>query len=181
MINLNLLPPGPRTEVRERAQYLLIKNTVIVSLFLTFFIAFIVLGARFYLDFKESRLTDEITTLQSQATTAQPLDEAISSINQKLDYISNIQGEYIAWSHRLKDLLNVIPQGIDVAALQINNDNNTILISGEAATRDQLLSLKSELENIDFVSTVNLPVSSLSLQTDISFQLTIEITSKNET
>jgi|GEM_PF-4046756 len=54
---------------------------------------------------------------------------------------------------------------------------STVTVSGEAATRERLANLKEQLEADPFVNSVDLPLENLAKDTDISFRITVHVTS----
>ncbi len=75
-----------------------------------------------------------------------------------------------------KDLLQVVgerPSGVAITALVYQRGNSSVVISGIAKKRDDLLFFVDALEKSKTFSAVDLPVSSLAQQEKVNFSITV--------
>lgn len=175
MINLNLLPPSSKQRVRDRAYLIIIKNTVITLIVLMIINSVAVVGVRYYLDFRVKTLENEIEQLRASQNNTQSLNEAIDSVNQKSSYLKNVNNNYVYWSDKLLDMTQLIPNGINLTTVSIDAEAMILSIAGHSATRNELLTYKEHLEKLSYLSSINLPITNLTTQTDIVFQITAMI------
>jgi Tfp pilus assembly protein PilN len=177
---LNLLPPESKKLVRERSLLLLVKSTLFITISITVVTALIILGYYYYLVIKQTTTKNDIADLQSQVDDLRPYNEAVIELNKKLSYIKTNSGTGVLWSSRLYQLSELIPPGVKTDSLIISDSGGSFNLSGQANTRKDLLRLKDNLEQVSYLKDIKLPITSLSQQTDITFQITALI-SKDET
>lgn len=72
---------------------------------------------------------------------------------------------------RIAVLLPIIPQGINIANISIDELQKQLVITGRAATRESLLELRDKLEETQDFNEAILPLSSLQKAKDIDFVL----------
>jgi Tfp pilus assembly protein PilN len=175
LINLNLLPPNSKLRVRDRAYLIVTKNTVIVLLVLIVVNSVAITGLKYYLEYRTGAIENEIESLKDSQSNTQSLNEAIAFVNQKSSYLKTINDDYIMWSERILDMTQEIPAGITMTTISIDNQAKILALAGKAATRDDLLAYKKQLEKLTYFTNIDLPITNLTTQTDIVFQITATI------
>ncbi len=174
MINLNILPQKLKNDTKLIILDKFIKK-IIGTIFL-FIIIFsgIFFAAKFYLQlyFEE--------TIEKNANTSKSTEDylkKIKEINNKIDYIANIQNNNIDWTNIILRVSKTINNDIKINKININKNNNTLSLSGNAKTRNSLLLLKDSLEKYENFNEIKLPIKNLLEKNDINFEITTVINS----
>jgi hypothetical protein len=175
MINLNLLSPENKKSTEERLLYLSIKNLLGALLIFAVFSATILLVAKLV-------LADNFQTIVEQTTLIVKeyggVNQKIKETNQKIVVVSDTQKKFVAWSEILAKISDLIPKNITVSVMIMSRDNEEMTLKGTAKTRDDLLSLKSNLENSEIFSSVKIPFSNLLTREDIDFDFKLKLNKK---
>ena len=99
------------------------------------------------------------------------LNQRVHLANQKVEFLSGIQNKFIIWSPKLAALSSLVPSGIELYTLNINNTTRDIQITGHATTRDDLLLYKQNLEHASVIKSVELPIENILEPKDINFNI----------
>jgi len=174
MIIINLIPQNKKKEFNLNKKikiYFSFLNIIIIN-FLMYALIFFVLGVimqRYYNDTKnQAVLIDRSTKNYS---------EEVKIINEKIEYISNIQNNFVHWYKFFIFLSDQKPKGVIYKQIKISKKENLVIFYGIAKTRDSLLNFKNKLENSGILSNINLPFSSLLKKNDINFEIQVNIDS----
>ena len=170
MITLNILPPRKKQELQLAEIYIIIKNSIILILFLTIIAAIILLLAKITLQNQFNKIIEQ-GTLTTKV--AKVFNQDIREFNQRLAAVSKIQKDYIDWTKFLIGLTQLIPEDVKVDSITI--DGNKILVSGLAKSRTQFLALKDNLENSELFSNVVVPLENLLKKDNVDFDLKADI------
>lgn len=171
---INLLPPQiqgvyDRLASRQRK----INWLKLYSLWLFFFL----LISGFFL-FKlaklSSSLKEEIISRQSLKISDEQRQAQAQAkeINQKSQALSQLIQQRPKLTEILTDLSSSLPHGVTLTHLSFEEKKTALVLEGRAVTRDLLLSFKDELEEKDYFSKVEIPLSSLEKKDNFSFSLT---------
>lgn len=120
-------------------------------------------------DQKEKTAAAERAALGTRTST---LQQEIQSVNTLLGPVKTLQNEYRKWSGILSTITNRIPNGIALLRFEISRKPHTMTLAGTAATRNDLLSLQSALEEIPEVSDIVIPTTDLLQRENIAFRIT---------
>ena len=174
MINLNILPQKLKNDAKLIILDKFIKK-IIGTIFL-FIIIFsgILFAAKFYLQihFEE--------TIERSASTSRSTEDylkKVKEINNKIDYIAGIQDNNIDWTNMILRLSRTINNDIKINKININKNNNTLALSGNAKTRNSLLLLKDSLEKYENFNEIKLPIKNLLEKNNIDFEIITSINS----
>lgn len=149
-----------------------IKGILEILLIITCAAGIVLLGARTILENYFSDLTSTIVFIQSQHVKT---NREVRDINIIINNIDNIQKDFKPITTFIPDIAGAMPAGVVLNILQINLENKTIALGGEANTRDNLLRAEEYLEKIEWVQSVDLPLSQLTKKDKISFSLSAAI------
>jgi len=96
----------------------------------------------------------------------------VNSVNQKAQKIKEL---FSLPSYHTADLLkninNAAPSNLRIEGVDLNYYKKTITITGWANSREQIILFKQNLEKINQIASINLPLSNLEKPTDINFTL----------
>lgn len=178
-MDVNLLSPSEKKEVRLLRMYFLIKT-------LGFRFTSLVVMVGVVLTFGLLLLRNENNSLAAQIASEQllkqqgritSLEEATSQLNTTLQRAELIQGSYISWTHIMSIVSNEIPDGITVTTIQLNDTTNVFQLSGTALNRQSLLDFEESIKEQPLFQDIALPVSNLTIRENIPFEMTGVLTS----
>ncbi len=170
MIELNLLPPQEKELLgleRARRQIMLYGSSILLALFgfialLGFIWFFILIQLKSY----SQSLQNIEASFQGQGVDRQK--QLIADFNQYLAKLDQIQKNHQYYSPALTELANIIPSGVRIDSLSIDEDKQ-VSLAGFAPQRTQVLMLQDSLEKSKFFTEVEKPLANLIKQTDINF------------
>ncbi len=162
MIHLNLLDDEAKQQIRKNTTTIALTNSAILLAITVAIVAVILVASSQY-------LSNQVTGLGKNDSS--PEETRTQEINSKISGLTQVQNRYIKWSEVLKDILTLIPEGIQISRLEIDHDNQLLKINGLAATRDQYLLLENQLTDAKIIEKVTAPVSNLLKPRDIAFGL----------
>ena len=174
MIRLNLLSPLNKKRTEEKLLYISIKNLLGTLLIFAVFSAIILLSAKVILANNFQTIIEQTTLIVKEYG---GVNQKIKEINQKINTVGKTQEKFTAWSDILSKISNLIPENTTVTVLTLSRPDGRIILKGTAKTRDDLLGLKSNLENSELFSLVKIPFSNLLTRENIDFEFEL-ITNK---
>jgi len=172
MLNLNLLPPSAKKELRiERInRQVFVYGSLILGILIIFTLCLGLINL--FLFFQTKSLENQIiqTEAHLQMKQVQEFEESIKTFNQALMDLDQLQTSQIAYSSILEQLTQLIPPSLQIHTLSLDNTGQ-IRLTGYVPTREQLLNLKQNLEDsTDFIQ-IEFPLSNLVKSKEIDFNL----------
>lgn len=175
MISLNLLSPENKKTTEEKLLYLSIKNLLGSLLVFALFSAIILLSAKVILANNFQTIIEQTTLIVKEYG---GVNQKIKEINQKIDTVSDTQEKFVAWSLTLEKIANLVPINTTTSVMILSRADERVILKGTAKTRNDLLLLKSNLENSDIFSSVKIPFSNLLTREDIDFEFELALNKK---
>jgi Tfp pilus assembly protein PilN len=171
MITLNLLSPDKKKELENKINFILIQKSL---LFIVIFLAITSLlfyGTKIYQDNKLNNLKKEFEQIKLTLPSGEKvtLSKDIQDINNELSYLNNIQMNYLKCSDLLIDFNALVPTGIALNSLSVNQKTLEVLINGKAVLRENLVAFQNNLENSSFLKDIESPISNILKREDIDF------------
>ena len=174
-IKINLIPPYKRHEIE--------RNEKLKSVY-RFGFLIVLVGAAFYwslwsfnyiLDLNLKAVSKELDSSadRAQFEKIKKLDGQFVEISKKLDEVESIRKDQLYWSRFLVKLNEDTISGIKITSM--GTKNYQVSMVGVAKDRDILIAFKDKLTQEPCFSSVNLPLSNLSLKKDIVFQISFAI------
>jgi Tfp pilus assembly protein PilN len=174
-IGINLLPLSKKKEIQlaEQFRVVLVWEAVIFSVAVIFF--GFVFGVDYLLSCNLKLASDNKIDKSSgaQYETIKYYEHKFSEINSKISKVSSIASDQIYWLSLFSKLESAIPDKVDISGITTNNFS--LYFTGKAETRDDLLSLKDNLEKESCFENINLPLSNLVSKENVIFQIDLEI------
>ncbi|MFA6215698.1 MAG: PilN domain-containing protein [Patescibacteria group bacterium] len=170
MITLNLISPEKKQELRLTQLYLVIKNLIILVLLLTIMIGIVLLVTKAILQNYFNDVINETTLTTKYASI---FNKELKEFNKQIRSVESIQKNYISWPNFFIDFAKLIPTDVKINDFTINN--NKILITGDAKTREKLLEFKGNLEKSNLLSNVAIPLENLLKKVDVVFNVKADI------
>ena len=174
---INLLPPEEKKELIEReSQKLMIIWGILLSLFFISFIAGL-FSMKFYLSgqilFQKTLV--EISQKELNRPENQALKKEIRLLNKDIAKISSFYKNTFFLTEFLEKIANSLPQGVVLDSLSYQRENFSLIITGFAKTREELLLFKKNLEGESSFSEVSFPPSNWVKSEDINFFANIKL------
>ena len=172
MITLNLIPESIRKENQLRHVYRL--NVGLAKLVVCFAIAIASLSfiVKVMLSNTYNQAEEELTFISKNA---EPYNQKIRELNTKVNIISQVTDGPRDWDKLIVKIGNMLPAGITLSYLKIDQTTQTIQLSGQAATRDDLISFKSLINSSGYIKEVDIPIGSLLAKNNIPFSFSSKI------
>jgi len=172
MITLNLISPEQKKELGLRQFYILIKNLTIVFLLFTIILSIILLIAKMIIQNNFNKIVNDysLTTRYGRI-----INSELENFDKQLNFIVNIQNEYIPWTNFITSFINSVPAEINLYGITLEKTNSQMKINGFAQNRDDLLRFKSNLENLSLLSEINVPLENLLKKEKIEFEIEAKI------
>jgi len=172
MLTLNLISEQQKKEIKLRHVYGFIKKVNLSLIIITIAVAIILLVAKTILQLKFNDVVEQ-TTLVTKTNLG--YNNKVREINDKLNFVSKVQGNFIPWSNMLKSLADITGQDINLYYLKADAQNKTIQIKGKAKFRDGLLNFKDKLAALPEFSEINFPVQNILEKENIDFEINAKI------
>lgn len=172
MINVNLISPDQKYNLRFEFIYLGLRQIIFSVIGVMILVSAVFLTARIILEDNYATMVRE-TTLVNQKNVN--IDQEISKINSTLRKIKSIQDNYVKWSSLLVNLSKTFPDGITISALSIEKNTNTIYLQGNAAMRNDLITLEKNLKTKTYLNNITVPITSKLSPVNINFEINAKI------
>ena len=175
MLSFNLLLPEKRVQAVQYKQFILLFRVSLQVIFWLLLLTFLVLFAHVMLRrelslMKES--TDRLVTYNNHVAKS-GLSQNVKQFEDQIKILQKIRPQDMRWSPALAAVFSILPSGIALHSLEGTAENRTVVISGTADDRSQLLAWRDALQSLDLVESIDLPLENLLEKNNISFQLTI--------
>ena len=171
-ILLNLLPEKNKKAIQTRfhARFLLWQLFFIFSL--EVFYVSILASIYFTLTFQLEGLRldgQQYDMVHAEQKTLDTYQEKFMKTNQVVDVIGSIDRNHFSFTKVFLLLDTMVPEGVTIDHL--TTKNYTVMVTGLAATRDDLLAFDANLKETFCVENTNVPLSNLFSQKDVEFQI----------
>ncbi len=165
---LNLLSPQKRQYLQAMVRFQFVKSNLEVLLIILCLIGIVLLGSQYVLQDYFTEINSTIITLQSEHTKT---NKEVIEINKTLIKLEKIQEQFSPITPLIPEITNAVPEGVVLSILNINKENKSILLSGNAETRDDLLLLGNQLETIEWIQNADIPISQLTKKENVQFAI----------
>lgn len=169
---LNLLPEENKKNIQRKIHFRFFLWQLFLIFALEVFYVSILVSIYFVLDFQLQNLqmtgkqNDKIHSEQVQLNDYQ---KKFKETNLTTEVIGKIQDKHLSFTRVFSLLDTLLPQGITIDHL--TTKNYTVLLTGKATKRDDLLQFDARLKESVCVENINVPISNLFSQESIDFQL----------
>ncbi|HNP74951.1 MAG TPA: hypothetical protein PKL09_01155 [bacterium] len=171
-INLNLLSPEHKKELKVKRIYITIKEMVMLILLFTCISAILLLLSRYFLEEQLAMLMDKNATA---IRVGEEINKKVVTFNEKITNAYNIQQKSKHWSQLLVTIATITPADIAYNSIKIYPEKTLIELQGTAQTRQALINFKNELDDNDSFSEIDLPLTDLLAKENNSFTLKAKI------
>lgn len=168
---INLLPDRLKQKFLTKRNAILITATaLLMSLMSLLFATYIFIlnqsltYNRMHLEIKKSAIEQMI-----YGTRYEEIRSAITTFNAEVSALRAVDDSLFSVTQTLKDIMELVPDGIKISLLKYNDADLWFEIAGVADNREDLLSLQHAFENAKFISDVVAPISNFDEKEQISF------------
>jgi hypothetical protein len=168
MIILNLVSQELKKEIRLRHIYASFKKIGLIIALVVLFVSIMFQAAKYIMQKKFIEITEQTTLVTGNGNI---YAGRVKNINAKIELAGQIQKEYVAWSEFIKIITANIPEKITLSYFKINKNDSTMALKGVAATRDEFVALKNNLEKLEFLSAINFPIQNILEKENIAFEI----------
>jgi Tfp pilus assembly protein PilN len=178
MIKLNLLPPEEKKEIAGQKDFRKVLARGSFSLALVLVFLAILASIWLYLLIQLRSVQEIASELEAnpQNQTFQDIKKEIDGINKKMQAFDKLESQRKEYSFYLQKLSELVNPGIVFRS--VNFVGSKVSLSGQASTREVLLSLKSALESSPYFQNINAPLSNFLKQNNIGFSFSFELKSQ---
>lgn len=149
-----------------------IKNILEVILIVVCIIGIAMLGGQWVLANYFKSLNATISSLNNKYAKT---NQTVKSINQKLAQLEFIQNAYSPAAPLLPEIIQAIPNGVSLTALNLNPKSKQLNMAGFAATRDDFLDMQTRIAKIPWIQEWDVPVDQLTKKDNINFSFSATI------
>lgn len=164
-ITLNLLPPSKKASLRKGYIAAYIRAMLVFLLIVAIALSAMLISFRMILTNTLADLAKQNEDMLSEDTAP---EKNIEIIDAFLNRVDDLQGTFIAWSDMFEAISRITPEGVILDIVRLNPDGK-IFIRGIAATRVDVLSFQSRLDDLPFFTEINAPLSNILKKTDVTF------------
>lgn len=173
---LNLLPEENKKNIQRKLHFRFFLWQLFLMCTLGVFYLSILMSIYIILDFQLGGL--QVVGQQYDATYAEQgtlsvYQKKFKDTNATVEVIGKIEKNHFFFTQVFLLLDTLLPEG--VALDRLTTKNYTVMLAGRAATRDDILTLESRLDETACVKNVNVPLSNLFSQENIDFQIDFEM------
>ncbi|MDD3498589.1 MAG: hypothetical protein PHH24_03785 [Candidatus Moranbacteria bacterium] len=177
-ITLNLLPKSRERKLTNKKVLKLFLWQESALIFIVLFLFGITLGTNEIIKIK-------MDSIENQSFLDSP-KESYAEIKKYEDYLKNFKSDVYAiekvqknitdWVFIIQKVSENIPEGIAIKS--VSNEGFKVSMSGVADSRDNLIKMKSQMEEIGCFEEVLIPINDIVLRENIDFKIDFKV-SKN--
>jgi len=167
-ISLNLLPPEKKRNLRQGFIIAFAQSMTLYVFIIVLVLTGTIISVRMMMNNNFEALNQPV----SEADQYPASSNEIKQLNFYLQRVDSYATRFTAWSEVLKSVLSAVPKDVHVQKLSFATDGG-VRLTGEAATRDDLLALKNALSTLPFLSDISSPLSNLLQKKNVLFELTM--------
>lgn len=177
-ITLNLLPENRKRKIRNGKILKLFIYLEGMLIFAIIFLFGIVLGMNEIVNLRVQSVEGQISTGSSAKSYAEikKYEDYLDKIRTDIGIINKVQKNDINWVSVFKEISNNISDGVLVSS--ISNDEYRITMTGVANNRDQLVEMKSKIEQNECFKNISIPINDIVLKDNIDFEMSFDVEKK---
>jgi|SRR3989344_8789105 len=175
-ILLNLLPENKQRDVQRRLHFRFFLWQLFLVFTLEIFYLVILVGIYFIFDFQLRGLEKSAAQANAEYSEQRILNkyqEKFKETNALVDTINKINRSHFSFTQIFLLLDAIVPESIAIERL--TTKEYTVMLVGQAATREDFLVFDARLKESECVKNVTMPLSNLFSQDNIEFQVDFEI------
>jgi len=171
-LRLNLLSSDKINYLKKLVRIKFIKDIIEIVLACVCILGIALIGGQTILQDHFNSLASQIVSINKQYSDS---NHEIKTINSLLVRTEKLQKEYKKISPKIAELANITPEPIRISDLNIDLAKRKVAISGTAPRREDLLNFEVALKNLDWIETVDIPLSQLTDKENLNFSISAMI------
>lgn len=168
---INLLPPAEqytrKVRVYGRRAGVLIRVGILMTVALLL-VQGVVIGGYYW---ATERLEVDGTPV---LTAMQDTQQRVHVTNETIRMLAAWFGQYQPWSPLLRDVLGAIPSQIEFSSLSLNEEQQTLLMTGQVTNRVEVVNFQRQLEELPWVTDIVAPLSNFETGAEATFSFTVK-------
>ena len=174
MIKLNLIPSAKKEEIKKAYYFrLVLKWGLEILMIFVVFVAMLVSINYIIKITLNSNTESVIAENNEQYREMRKYDQEIKNINSQINETEKIQKGQVHWFKFLEKINSQFSDKVEIK--KIITSNYSVLLSGSANNRDDLIQFRENLEKESCFSEINLPLSNLVERENVEFQIDFKI------
>lgn len=178
---INLLPPEEKKNLiaEEQRKITLILGLVVLIFFVSFILVLVSVNFSMASQLKALNVTLTNKESQSQTSGVQTVDKEVSQANQSLVKLDSFYKQKVSMTAFLEKISGILPQGIyleniSVTPLGTGGGIFQVVLSGHAASIDNVLALNDKLKADQSFSQISFPPDTWFQKQDFDFNVTFQ-------
>ncbi len=167
-LHINLLSPEKKRNLTVLTRYLFAKELLELMIFTLSLLAMMYIFAWFII---AGAMTDAVTSSLLVNREAPLVNKDIQKLNRLTKNIIISAEDFMPFTPKILEIAAALPPNIKLIGLDINRVNNTISLSGTAATRAALLNFQKVIRDIGWINGITAPNSQLFQKENINFEI----------
>lgn len=168
MVNLNLLSPEKRKALAKTLSYLTMERMALSLVAMLAATSGVLFLARTVVHGNLQAITAH---REETAREYASINKEIREVNAALGAIRGLERESFPWTTALAELFNLVPDNVTLRSLTVDRDGGSVILRGQAQTRDALLQFRERLTATPLLKNVSIPVSSLTIRENVDFEI----------
>lgn len=169
---LNLLPEENKNNIQRKLHFRFFLWQLFLIFLLEVFYLSILASVYLILDFQLQSLQaigQQYDTAHAEQKTLDVYQKKFKDTNNAAEVIGKIERNHFSFAQIFMLLDTAVPENVVVDRL--TTKNYTVMLTGQAATRDDLLMFDARLKESACAENVNVPLSNLFSQENVEFQI----------
>jgi len=168
MLTLNLISQQLKQQIKLRRTYSMIKKLSCFFLILIVIYSFTLLFAEYLMQQKFNEIVNQTTQITKNS---QSYNNKVKKINSQLIFIDKIQENLLKFSCLLDKVNKANGNKVTFQVISVSKETGKLIIKGNALTRDDLILFKKNLESLNLIAEVNLPLNNLLSKENVDFEI----------
>ncbi|MCB9798629.1 hypothetical protein H6758_02800 [Candidatus Nomurabacteria bacterium] len=169
---LNMLSKEKQRFLRRMLFVQFSKSILQTLIFLLSLLSIFLLGGQWVMQEHFNQLAISATQSAHKYTQA---NAQIREINSRIENTERLFKEYVPYTQEAIAFFNQIPEGIELTTVTLDFRQPSIPITGVAENREALLQLESNLLDLPYVESAEIPYSLLLSEENVNFSLKIDL------
>lgn len=173
---LNLLPEKKKKDIKSRLHFRFFSWQLFLVVALELFYLAILISIFFIINFQLKsleRIGQQYDASYIEQKTLDLYQRKFKETNAAVSEVGKIERNHFSFAEIFLLLDTVLPES--VAIERLSTKDYTVMLIGQAATRDDLLAFDARLKESACVKNVNIPLSNLFSQENVEFQIDFEM------
>lgn len=174
-MSINLIPPKIKAEQHAQKTGALVTYVLFMIFSLLTISTIAVVAANQFLNVEIKRTDSKISNANNSLAQYKDLETSITSTNKKIDSLSKADSERVLWSNILTELSSITPNTLQIKTLNLSSDTKKISLTGVAASRTNIATLKDNMENSSKFKNVTFSSSTLEDSGSFTYNMSCEL------